>query len=132
MMCRSITRCGDGIVQAGEQCDDGNVEDGDGCRGDCSLEACGDGRIDVGEVCDDGNTVNGDGCSAMCMTEECPSGQTRNKDGKCVEFVDPDDPNNIEDCGCTVVKSTPADQTDLSWSGLLLLALLVGRRRRRT
>ncbi len=29
-------RCGDGIVQAGEQCDDGNQVSGDGCENDCT------------------------------------------------------------------------------------------------
>jgi cysteine-rich repeat protein len=32
------TRCGDGILDAGEQCDDGNASDGDGCSGGCRLE----------------------------------------------------------------------------------------------
>src|SRR6185295_8514255 len=31
--------CGDGILQAGEQCDDGNLKDGDGCSATCTLEA---------------------------------------------------------------------------------------------
>ncbi len=30
--------CGDGIVGQGEECDDGNNEDGDGCSADCMLE----------------------------------------------------------------------------------------------
>jgi MYXO-CTERM domain-containing protein len=130
MMCRAITRCGDGIVQSGEQCDDGNVEDGDGCRGDCSLEACGDGRMDAGEQCDDGNAVNGDGCSAMCAIEECPMGQTRNQQGKCVEFIDPDDPSQIEDCGCTVVPSANQSPTGWVW-GVLLMSMVLFRRRRK-
>ncbi len=39
--------CGDGIVDPGEQCDDGNLIDGDGCNSDCSIEECGpcDGKI---------------------------------------------------------------------------------------
>ena len=31
--------CGDGAVQLGEQCDDGNTAAGDGCADDCSWEA---------------------------------------------------------------------------------------------
>ncbi|MCA9542701.1 MAG: hypothetical protein KC620_27585, partial [Myxococcales bacterium] len=31
-------RCGDGRLDAGEACDDGNLVDGDGCAGDCTLE----------------------------------------------------------------------------------------------
>jgi cysteine-rich repeat protein len=30
--------CGNGMQEAGEQCDDGNVVDGDGCSGQCILE----------------------------------------------------------------------------------------------
>ncbi|MFM2419402.1 MAG: hypothetical protein RL385_4125, partial [Pseudomonadota bacterium] len=31
--CRPV--CGDGIVVTGEDCDDGNLQDGDGCARDC-------------------------------------------------------------------------------------------------
>lgn len=31
----TIPRCGDGILDAGEACDDGNTASGDGCAGDC-------------------------------------------------------------------------------------------------
>jgi len=30
--------CGDGIQDPGETCDDGNLEDGDGCDADCEIE----------------------------------------------------------------------------------------------
>ncbi|HEY0250051.1 MAG TPA: DUF4215 domain-containing protein, partial [Kofleriaceae bacterium] len=72
--------CGNGLVDPGEVCDDGNITDGDGCSADCkSAEACGDGKInsEAGEVCDDGNTVSGDGCSADCKSlEQCGNGIT--------------------------------------------------------
>src|SRR5262249_49944429 len=29
--------CGDGVVQAGEECDDGNATGGDGCEADCTF-----------------------------------------------------------------------------------------------
>ena len=29
--------CGNGVVEAGEECDDGNAVDGDGCNSDCTL-----------------------------------------------------------------------------------------------
>ncbi|HCF58984.1 MAG TPA: hypothetical protein DFS52_13460, partial [Myxococcales bacterium] len=48
--------CGNGTVESGEACDDGNAVDGDGCSADCkSTEQCGNGFVDKGEVCDDGN-----------------------------------------------------------------------------
>jgi cysteine-rich repeat protein len=33
-----VSRCGDGLVAATEQCDDGNTVDGDGCSSDCRYE----------------------------------------------------------------------------------------------
>jgi cysteine-rich repeat protein len=38
----TVPACGDGVVQAGEECDDGNAVDGDGCRPSCVLDMCGD------------------------------------------------------------------------------------------
>ncbi len=60
--------CGDGTVNAGEQCDDGNTVGGDGCSVVCTIESCGNGLLDAGERCDDGNRADGDGCSAQCGT----------------------------------------------------------------
>ena len=63
--------CGDGIPDTGEECDDGNTEDADGCSNTCTFTpgVCGNGVIDEGEECDDGNTDNGDGCNRNCMFE---------------------------------------------------------------
>ncbi len=76
--------CGDGNVDVGEECDDGNLKSGDGCNAACKIETvfeqtvdgsykpiCGDGITvwDAGEECDDGNLVSGDGCSAQCTIE---------------------------------------------------------------
>ncbi len=32
----TLSRCGDGVVDADERCDDGNVQSGDGCAADCA------------------------------------------------------------------------------------------------
>src|SRR6187549_3107484 len=61
--------CGDGVVDEGEVCDDGNTAEDDGCSPTCQREEparprCGDGALDAGEACDDSNTADGDGCSA--------------------------------------------------------------------
>ena len=34
----TIPKCGDGILDPGEECDDGNVSNGDGCDASCALE----------------------------------------------------------------------------------------------
>ncbi|MCP3166188.1 tandem-95 repeat protein [Myxococcus qinghaiensis] len=64
--------CGDGFMDSGEVCDDGNRVAGDGCRADCQgVEVCGDGLVDsvTGEQCDDGGTTPGDGCDATCQLD---------------------------------------------------------------
>ena len=64
--------CGDLVIQASEQCDDGNSAPGDGCSDTCQIEAvCGDGQVHAvaGEQCDDMNQTPGDGCSDTCQIE---------------------------------------------------------------
>jgi cysteine-rich repeat protein len=79
--CESIAQpvCGNEIIENGEQCDDGNADNGDGCSSICEIEeeisepqepVCGNEIIENGEQCDDGNADNGDGCSSVCETEQ--------------------------------------------------------------
>lgn len=92
--------CGNGTVDSGEQCDDGNTASGDGCSSTCRWEgqcsvtdtgsitcdddvdcapalgaciACGNGRLDSGEECDDGNHTVDDGCDSSCQVEPPPA-----------------------------------------------------------
>lgn len=62
--------CGDGTVDPGEQCDDGNNIPGDGCNEVCVAEFCGDGIVNNGEECDDGNAVHDDACGNDCTLPE--------------------------------------------------------------
>lgn len=82
--------CGDGVVQLGEECDDGNTVSCDGCSADCRAETgCGDGVRCGGEECDDGNLDNCDGCSATCTAEvgeRCGDGVVN---ASCGEECDP-------------------------------------------
>jgi cysteine-rich repeat protein len=66
--------CRNGILDGGEQCDDGNGLDGDGCSAFCTLEICGDGILNGPEDCDDGNQINGDGCDNNCVPTSCNDG----------------------------------------------------------
>lgn len=63
-------RCGDGHVDFGEECDDGDEANSDtvadACRTDCRDARCGDGVVDTGEDCDDANANDFDGCTAVC------------------------------------------------------------------
>jgi len=67
-------RCGDGHLDAGEECDDGNLVNDDGCTNTCKLPVCGDGIVQAGEQCDDGNAVNNDGCTNTCRLPACGDG----------------------------------------------------------
>jgi len=52
---RDPTLCGNGVLEAGEECDEGNANaetPGAPCRTDCMLPRCGDGVVDAGEECD--------------------------------------------------------------------------------
>lgn len=62
--------CGNGVVETGEQCDDGNPSAGDGCDA-CAFENCGDGVVDPGEPCDDGNQDDTDDCTRACQLTAC-------------------------------------------------------------
>ena len=69
--------CGDGALDDGEVCDDGNnvtefCGGGDNCLGDCSLleGGCGDGGTDRGEACDDGDDSSMDYCTTSCTIND--------------------------------------------------------------
>ena len=75
--------CGDGQLDPGEACDDGNNISGDGCDSLCMFEitdqsVCGDGVRESAEACDDGNTTSGDGCDSQCQIEVPSSPQCGN------------------------------------------------------
>lgn len=68
-----VPGCGDGVLDDGEQCDDGDANSDDtpdACRTSCLLPACGDTVTDSSETCDDGNAWGGDGCRPDCTTED--------------------------------------------------------------
>ncbi|MDD5026441.1 MAG: S-layer homology domain-containing protein [Candidatus Peribacteraceae bacterium] len=91
-----LGHCGDGIVQTGEQCDDANMADGDGCGSACLTEvtfpspsppksACGNGKCEPSEMavcptCTVGATCKPctlcpEDCTAICGNEICEIGE---------------------------------------------------------
>ncbi|MFO8072096.1 MAG: DUF4215 domain-containing protein [Polyangia bacterium] len=66
--------CGDGIVQDGEECDDGDLDETDECTTLCLLPRCGDGFVQDGEQCDDANFSNNDYCLNDCTAASCGDG----------------------------------------------------------
>jgi cysteine-rich repeat protein len=67
-------RCGDGSVDPGEECDDGNADDTDDCTSTCHVARCGDGIVQPGEECDDGNYDDTDACVSGCVLATCGDG----------------------------------------------------------
>jgi cysteine-rich repeat protein len=114
--------CGDGVVQAGEQCDDGNLVNGDGCNVTCVIELCGDGLVQagLGEQCDDGNSVNGDGCSTLCTSEVCGDAVVQPNLG---EQCDDGNVVNGDGCNSTCRTELPAKVPAVPVGALVALAL---------
>ncbi len=97
--------CGNGVVETGETCDDGNHNNTDDCPdgigGSCEPAVCGDGHVHAtNEECDDGNHDNTDGClddtanGGACEDAVCGDGFVF--DG--VETCDDGNHNNTDDC----------------------------------
>jgi cysteine-rich repeat protein len=67
--------CGNGEVDTGEECDDGNQDDHDACTKQCLKARCGDGIVETGvEECDDGNNIETDACTPQCKRARCGDG----------------------------------------------------------
>ncbi|TMQ13818.1 MAG: DUF4215 domain-containing protein [Deltaproteobacteria bacterium] len=85
-----LQRCGNGIIDPGEECDDaaGNGDDKD-CRSDCIVNRCGDGHVNAHgthhEICDDAPAAPAHstavtptetaGCNIDCTTPMCGDGK---------------------------------------------------------
>ncbi|MEZ4452414.1 MAG: DUF4215 domain-containing protein [Nannocystaceae bacterium] len=95
--------CGDGEMAVGEECDDGNVMDGDGCSALCVLEFCGDSVVNNNdELCDDGNDDNTDECVDGCALASCGDGFVHDGVESC------DDGNDVDDDECTNTCALPS------------------------
>ena len=114
--------CGNALVESGEDCDDGNSNDGDACSNACKtggntsgggsattstatgmMNTCGNGKLDPGEVCDDGNDVDNDLCKNNC-TSNAP---TTCGNGVVDDGEQCDDGNKVADDNCTNLCTNP-------------------------
>ncbi|EGR31186.1 hypothetical protein IMG5_116120 [Ichthyophthirius multifiliis] len=123
---QTCTLCGNGNMDIGENCDDQNFNDNDGCT-NCQIDfgyvcdnstppsvctlKCGNGKRTVDEECDDGNYINNDGCT-NCIIDpgyQCTGGTPTTSD-TCIKlcgngiqdsFEECDDGNQIAGDGCT-------------------------------
>ena len=67
--------CGNGVLDTGEQCDDGNRSNGDNCTNACMFPVCGDGTVQraAGEEYD-GAGGDGGTCRPDCRFSFCGDG----------------------------------------------------------
>ncbi len=128
----TLSDCGNGVIDLGEECDYSVAGMADDCDNACRLSTptpdfgngpsilCGDGYIDPNEECDDGSTQSGDGCSDVCAVEQgflctgapsqctpplpslCGNGQL-NADEEC----DDGNQSNTDECDTSCQLTTP-------------------------
>ena len=73
-----VSICGNGIINTGEACDDGNTASGDGCSSTCSVEL---GYSCVGQPSD--CNINVDSCPSYCVSLDYGNGFCTNSAGNC-------------------------------------------------
>jgi len=84
-----VPSCGDGVVDADEECDDAQSADQSPCVPTCKLARCGDGKVLAGvESCDDGGAS--DFCTPTCAPVTCGNGVVDVR-----EACDPAEPTGI-------------------------------------
>jgi hypothetical protein len=119
--------CGNGEVERGETCDDGNTVAGDGCDATCVNEACiaDTPGYPTTALCNDGDPCTVDTCAAEgcsygprcddgidCTVDTCDNGQCTNApdDSACTDDNGCTDDLCIGTVGCTFVNNTdPCD-----------------------
>jgi cysteine-rich repeat protein len=101
--------CGDGVVQPGEECDDGDADDYNGCDRRCVRARCGDAVVQTGETCDDGNLNNADSCTRVCQMARCGDGISRlDRSAGEADYEACDDGNDNNQDSCTTACQIPA------------------------
>jgi cysteine-rich repeat protein len=86
--CQPVGYCGDGHVDPGEECDDGNTNNNDSCTNACKRNVCGDGVLQTGvEECDLGALNGTRSCTAdygsTCLSCSTTCRQVASSGGYC-------------------------------------------------
>lgn len=96
--------CGNGKLDPGEACDDGNASNVDACVS-CVFARCGDGFLAQGvEGCDDGNSVDDDACTNNCALPSCGDGLVQ-----AGEECDDGNQDDSDDCPSRCIFATCGD-----------------------
>jgi hypothetical protein len=79
--CR-VPNCGDMVIDPGEECDDGNRTNGDGCNATCLRELANGAMCTSGALCRSGICADGVCCNAAC-TGQCEACNLPSTAGTC-------------------------------------------------
>lgn len=110
--------CGNGVMEVGEDCDDGNLENSDACLNNCKPASCGDGFIAASvEECDDTNLSDNDACTSACKMATCGDGFTWAGNEDCDDAND-DDADTC-DTACKTVVHRKVFVSSAQYSGSL-------------
>jgi cysteine-rich repeat protein len=104
--------CGDGVLDPGEACDDGNNEDQDDCKGNCTFHECGDGIFGPNEPCDDSNGIDDDDCTNNCQLPQCGDGIVQAVNQETCD----DGANNSDAAACTLACAAAVCGDGLVWA----------------
>ena len=97
--------CGDGVVDADEECDEGaSNSDSGSCTAQCKTAVCGDALVGPGEACDDGNGEDGDECTNACALASCGDSVVQ-----AGEDCDDGDADDTDACLATCVAASCGD-----------------------
>ncbi len=137
-----VAVCGDGQLDPGESCDDGNTTETDTCDNTCRRTAfCGNDMREGTEICDDGNNFSSDGCSADCASNEtCGNGIRDIAVGELCDTTPgcASDCHSVTTCGNGTIDSGEScdDSNATAWDGcgadclteqsLILNSLMIG------
>jgi cysteine-rich repeat protein len=126
--------CGNNITETGEECDDGNQDNGDGCSSTCTITTqCSDSVDNDGDILidfpnDPGCTNSSDDDETDCQTNSdcnhldnnyCSSDFVSHDEGICVNSTCQTNTSSIEDCsllnglnGCGIMAWGCIEQSD--------------------
>ncbi len=123
--CQATSRCGDGVTDSAEECDDGNTSDYDACTSLCRRNVCGDGFPNSGvEECDLGtigtdpsHPANGQACTGAeygltCTSCSATCHMVASSGGFCGDGVR----NGAEQCDRTDVPPTSCQALGYDYS----------------